>query len=565
MNLFINPSTYRGKTCIITKRFVCRMEVQEENFDPPTSRLDLEVRHVIKWEAAISLRLQASRLMMSIPRPVHLDHDILALGAVGDLLDQLHRTSDGLSSPRAFQVAATAIQSILDQELLEAGLQGVPTAARSLLLQNNDEDRATLANLPPVNAPGEDLPHTGAIMIFHHLAAVQHWAFQIYEKSSSTMPFVPCALSENMIKDRSDHKIFFDNANRIAEVFNRLFRGVEGDCKTLWSHHLSSAGRISHPARLAGDPHVFDGKGWVGSILASKEMLELGTPPPDHPLPDADTLLLCFKVHDPEARSRGKRLRQDRHRTDRSFCLDKDTVGAVALLMGDVTYKLSLHLTDVVPDLSYGPHQLISSRQLDERVLKLGLFFQFCCNYQSSLQQSSYDLFEVTDIHFCFRFPTDKASNYRKLVAFHCNHDLGTKRASALPFLLTSKGLLHYPDFLKHPDTYLANVNSSTGDFLDEITGCISEARKRVKTRTDKKPNQVSPGPQQQTRTDAQEIARIGMVRCFHAFISKTIFDFYLYHVRLSSPAPISQTKSGRGARIVRKSYLRKASGSSVS
>ena len=139
MNLFIDPSSYIDKTCIITERFVCRMEVQEENFDPPTSRLDLEVRHIIKWEAAISLRLQASKLMMSIPRPVHLDHDILALGAVGDLLDQLHRTSDGLSSPRAFQVAATAIQSILDQELLEAGLQGVPTAARSLLLQNNDE------------------------------------------------------------------------------------------------------------------------------------------------------------------------------------------------------------------------------------------------------------------------------------------------------------------------------------------------------------------------------------------------------------------------------------------
>ena len=488
----------------------------------PANRLDLELTDINKWPEAIKLRRHAQLLMLAVPRPPADEGVLLALESVEDFRLQLANTAEAMVTPRPLKVATTAATVILRKVSEEAGLAGIPAAAKTFRADGCAISGAMLAQVTDTladNVPGEGEPllpqRIGAPWILHHLAAVQMAASALVERSVSTMPFISCSLDENMIADRHEHDLFFKAAAVIPTAYDRLFHNMRGDIKTIWGAHVNSAGRFGHPARQEGDDHYFDGPRWLGSITSCRDVQRMCAPLPGHPLPDADTLLLCFKVPKAAHSSGSGKRRRTSDKEDSVHYIDKDVVGAIALLMGDITYKLSLHLGEVLPELACGQNQLIPARDLQHRVLTLGLFFQFAVNYQSFVLQSNFTLFAVSELNFCFSLPASNNPDLRKAVTFHYDQrNLGDKRWAALPFLITCLGLRNYRTFLKDPDAYLVNLRSPAASFIDEISGIISMAREKVQKRASpSSPNHDAPTIcMEAAPTASQQLQPVAMV-----------------------------------------------------
>ena len=505
----------------------------------PANRLDLELIDINKWPEAIQLAKDARLLVRAVPRPITDEGVLCALESVEDFRSQMAATAGTDStSPRPLRVAATAITIILQSVCEKAGLSGIPAAVKRFRANGNMTDNDLILQVGDVQGmmvPGEgELPEvrpTGPAFILHHLTAVQRAAAAVVERSVATMPFISYSLDEDMIADRHQHVLFFKTADVINLAYDRLFRNQRGgDIKSMWSHHINSAGRVSHPARLDDEAHYFDGQRWLGSVTSSRDVLRMGAPHPDHPLPDAPTLLLCFKSQSPTQPSHhGKRYRSA-DKEEKLFFLDKDVVGAIALLMGDLTYKLSLHLGEVIPELASGPHQLIPAADLPHRVLTLGLFLQYCVNYQTFVLKSVYKLYDVSELHFCFSMPASHSHNLRKAVTFHYDHrQLGDKRWAALPFLITCMGLRNYRNYMKDPDAYLAGLRSPAASFIDEISGTISMAKEKMQQRNSPADVLDVHTLPMEAANPEQEKSHIGMVIYIHHsfFFQKHISCFF--------------------------------------
>ena len=366
----------------------------------PASRIDHELKDMDSWTEAIRLKNEALSLIQAIPRPLN-DGAIKALCSVELFLQEISKGCGPASSsssdptpqtPRPLHVAATAIKSIMGKVLSEGGLTGVPAACqRAHDKSATAADQRLLESILPLQqaAPGEPTqagPPTGAVYILWYLTAVQRSASCVIARSVRTMPFITCSLSEEMIMTKAQHEDYFTASDMILSAYDHLFHHQRGDVKSLWSSHVNSAGRLSHPARFNNDPHVFNGNTWLGSVTSSRDVLKMGAAQPDHPLPDAQTLLLCFKAQQsrnyrsPTPSSQRKRGRTE-DREQKYFYIDKEVIGAIALLMGDLCYQLSLHLGDLLPDLACGPHNLIPAEDLKKRALTLGLFFQYTVGF----------------------------------------------------------------------------------------------------------------------------------------------------------------------------------------
>ena len=456
------------------------------------SRFDLELEAIKAWEETSEFRRHAQLLVDAIPRPPTDLDTIVALAAVSDIITLTGDAADPeKSEARGVAVAARAVHGMLTQLLEVAHMAGAPSAAKRCGPKRDDlEAYACLQQLQPFqpdSAPGEpdmtdagEAVVTGGAHVLLHLTAVQHYAAKVVHRSVRDIPYVASSLTEDMMRDRHDHKPVFDAMARVPQVYAQLFEGQRGEYKTLWAEYVNVAGRSTHPPRFEAQLQVFDGELWQGSVISAREILSTGAPTPDHPLPDASALRFCFKSHDGGAHKGSKRPRSG----SETFYLETDTLGALALLCGDLVYRFSLHLGDLIPELASGPKMAIPSKQLHQRVLTLGIWFQLCINYQTFLLHSTYAPFQVHELHLSLSYPVRDNPDCRKLVAFVYSHrELGPKRLAALPFLLTSRGLRDYHTFLADPDAYMAKVDCPASRFLNEITGIPSEARARVASR----------------------------------------------------------------------------------
>ena len=464
-------------------------ESQPMGMNLPQSRVDLELSAIGGWEEANQLRLQAQQLASAIPQPPTNSDVVIALVAVCDYLTLTGETADPTTgAARGVAVASLAARNILLASLKQEGLENAPAAAKMYSTTKAPEAYACLEKLQqPPSAPGEgemSQQDEGAGFILLHLASIQLYTSRMVSRSVKELPYVACSLSEDMLKDRREHALFFTAAARLGELYSQLFDGKRSDYKALWSDHINVVGRISHPARVGLEQPVFEDALWVESIYASREMLARGAAA-EHPLPDAKALRFCFKgMADKSAKGfrKGQPDRQDKGQ-ETTF-LDKDTVCGVALLCGDLVYRLVLHMDEVLPQLAPGRSRPISPRHLQERILLLGLFFQAAINYQTYTLGSVYKLFDVADIQYSLAFPVNDSPDYKKLVTFICAHkDLGEKRAAAIPYLISAHGLRHYSRFLGDPDVYLAGLKNQAALFFDQVTGVITEARARVADR----------------------------------------------------------------------------------
>ena len=459
----------------------------------PQSRIDLELSAISGWEETSQLRIQAQRLASAIPQPPTDDDVIIALVAVSDYLSLTGEIADPTKGQaKGVALASLAARNVLVASLKRDGLENAPAAAKMYSTRQLPEAYACLEKLQqPPSAPGEvdtPMPHhqpsTGPGLILLHLATVQLLTSKMVSRSVKDLPYVACSLTEDMLKDRHEHALFFTAAARLGEVYSQLFDGKRSDYKSLWSDHINVVGRISHPARVGLEKPAFDDAIWVESVYASREMLARGAAA-EHPLPDAQSLRFCFKNLAHTSTKGARKGQSDKQEKGQEMLfLDKDTVCGVALLCGDLVYRLVLHMDEVHPQLAPGRSRPVSPRHLQERILMLGLYFQVAINYQTYSLGSVYKLFDVADIHYSLAFPVNDSPDYKKLVTFICGHkDLGEKRTAAIPYLISAHGLRNYNGFLADPDAYLARLRNQAAAFLDQVTGVITEARARLADR----------------------------------------------------------------------------------
>lgn len=334
----------------------------------PASRLDMELRDIDKWQEAIQLKEATLKLCRSVPRPlyaINLCRSVprplnantrCALEDVQNFLEDFSEIANAPSS-RPLKVATTAVLLVVKASFTQSGLPvDLPAACKQYRAKNCAEALKVIQGLEaPPQVPGVDhgqdgspseQPPTGAVLVLHHLVEVQRAASAIIHRTVATMPLVSCSLSEDMIADKAAHAVFFKAASAITAAYDQLFRDQKGDVKSLWANHVSSAGRLSHPARHTPDSHIFDGQLWFGSITSVKEVLRRGAALPDHPLPDAATLMMCFKHHVVRSSydNRKRHRAADYDDNSKMYYIDSDVVKAIALIIGDICYKLTLHL-----------------------------------------------------------------------------------------------------------------------------------------------------------------------------------------------------------------------------
>ena len=460
---------------------------------PAASRYEKDRVAMRDWPEYHQLVKETREMLQKVVRPPTAHGTIIGLAAIGDFSSMLEAVvpPEGLAS-RGSRHAATLVSEVLQECLANANLADAPSAAQAYLCNKDTKAWAVLNSY--LGAPGNDEPLEqeddilGGSNVVLHLSRVQTIAAQLTHRSALQTPIVACSLSQDMLTDRAMHPVFFQAAAKLQDIHGNLFASRKSDPAILWSNHMTTSGKIAHPARPPGELAAFEVQDWMGTLENPGKATALGHMMTEYPLPDFASLRFCFKPlssHTQAARGQKRsRDQRDRSYAEESRYIDRDTVNALALLCGDLVYALNLHLGDILPALGHGPNRPIPHKAVDSKALLLGLFFQLAINYQTCNLALSFDDYLINDINHSLSFPITGAVNFKKLIALAlAPPNLGPKRKAALPYLITSRGLRGYQTYLSDPDLYISRLHCLAGSFLDESTGVVAEAKHRITLR----------------------------------------------------------------------------------
>ena len=142
-------------------------------------------------------------------------------------------------------------------------------------------------------------------------------------------------------------------------------------------------------------------------------------------------------------------------------------------------YKLSL-FTDRVPALATGKVHAFPERDLPLRVVTFGIYLHMAVSYQTCHLKLTYDPFDLIELSSVFEYPPADAEDQLKITTYCFRQEqLGEKRFNALPFLLHSRGMRGYADYLANPEVWVSQMKGSMAIAIDKVSGCVTAARFR--------------------------------------------------------------------------------------
>lgn len=440
------------------------------------SREDLEFKEMATWPEAIAFSDCAKNICRQIPCPATDDGVIAVLVELHSYLSTLGGISTAPEVSRHLRVASAGLSHIFHttrasfykDDISQAAFKYVQmqdTASFNILFASKLPDSDTSCALPLLDqptVPGAD--NQMASTLGTALAQLCIHGTKVLTRFASTAPFVSYPLTADMTKDRQQYAPLFETIPRLEEIYLTFFNNSK-TTRESWARYINVQGRMAHPLRIEGQDTIFDPDQWLGSVLNAKDLLHIHTSC-DHPLPDITTLNGCFKRHPGP---------------QHSYYLHKDNVQALALLLGDIVYRASFHVSQLLPELAFGESFSIRPQDLHKPTLLLGLFFHAAINFQSFVTKKSYHSFEVADLNFSFTFPIDKAQDQPKLINFLLkNRYLDGISSQALPFLICSNSLRGYATYQARPDAWLATVSGPVATCLNDFTGWIDDAKRRT-------------------------------------------------------------------------------------
>ena len=104
------------------------------------------------------------------------------------------------------------------------------------------------------------------------------------------------------------------------------------------------------------------------------------------------------------------------------YYLERDITSHVALLFGDIVYKMTL-FTDRVPALAAGKAHAFPERDLPFAIVSLGIYLHMCVSYQTCLLKLTYDPFELIDLSAIFDYPPAEADDQLKIITYCFRQD----------------------------------------------------------------------------------------------------------------------------------------------
>ena len=438
------------------------------------SREDLEFQEMSTWEESKAFSDCARDICRRIPCPATDDAIISILADTYSYLATLGLFSTSPEVSRHLRVAAAGLTHIFlsvratfyKDDIFKAAseyLQNQDTASFNVLFASKLlEDPTDLALPEAPTVPGADgqaallLAAASTHLCVHGTKALTRFA--------STAPFVSYPLTADMTRDRQQYAPLFETLPKLEEIYLTFFN-TNKTTRECWARYINIQGRMAHPLRIQGQDAAFDPDQWLGSIINAKELLNIHHQC-DHPLPDITALNYCFKRHSGP---------------QHSYYLHKDNVQALSLLLGDIVYKASFHVSQLVPELAFGESFSIRPQDLHKPTLLLGLFFHVAINFQSFVTKKTYQSFEVADLNFSFTYPVERAQDQPKLINFLLkNRYLDGISSQALPFLLCSSSLRGYTNFQSKPDAWLATLTGPVAICLNDFTGWIDDAKRRI-------------------------------------------------------------------------------------
>lgn len=465
-----------------------------------------------------------------------------AYRAVAELA-MTHKTLTVMSDPnrpdvsRGTKIASRLVKGIFDDALNHHIISNIFPECVRFYLQNGVETAEEGAKREQVlNTYNKSEFETK--IPYHHssilplLTKINRQIYSLCSKAAMSAPLAACSLNMNLLEEAKAHSAFLKAINLIHVVHKHCFAALAQDGgESSWNVYIGNQGKVAHPRRAHSDPHpVFTAERWIKSV-AKHDKLNDGfeTCAVDHALPTYAGLRRCFRKMEGDRASSNRFAPYDprnRNRQPRFYYLDRDITGHLALLLGDLVYNFSL-FTERVPALAMGKVAAFPERDLPFRIVTLGIFLHMAVSYQTIHLKLTYDPYDLVELSATFEYPPADAEDKLKITTYcYRQEKLGQKRLNALPFLLHSRGMKGYGDFLRNPDVWVSQMKGSMATVIDKVSGCVTAARLRqdkidlaqVQTKEAKTTEQDSSPPETQENQQQPQRKDCKLACLFHSY-----------------------------------------------
>ena len=534
--------------------------------------LDYLLDNPKKFEEIAAIRRDIGVLVSQLPTKVASPDAIRAIGE----LAMAHKSIKTLSDPdkpdvtRGIKVASTLVMEMFDDALDDHAIIDTFQVCVRYHLQNEVETADEKAKREQVlltynSSEFEKQVPYKHYSIFPLLSKINRQILSLCAKASMSVPLAACSLNVKLLDEAKAHSGFLKAISLIHVVHKHCFATLAKDGgESAWNVYISNQGRIAHPHRGHSDPHPeFKAERWIKSVSSHDKVKDdFAMLAVDHPLPTFAGLRRCFRKMEGDRNSSNRFApynSRDRGRQPRFFFLDRDITGHLALLLGDLVYKFSV-FTERVPALAMGKGAAFPERDLPFRVVTLGIYIHMAVSYQTIHHKLKYDAFDLVELSSSFEYPPADADDKEKITTFcYRQEQLGLKRHHALPFLLHSRGMKGYGDFLRNPDAWVSTMKGPMRNVIDKISGCVTAATRRqdkinlaqVQTMEAKTTEQDSAPPENQEnqpQTKKRDCKLLVcsifmiMIEMFHVdscltiiYMSLSLFyHFFLFYIPLS-------------------------------
>ena len=546
------------------------LDAQEEKRDQRD--LDYLLDNPKKFEEVAAIRRDVAALAGQLPTKVTSPD---AIRAVGELA-MAHKSIKTLADPakpdvtRGIKVASTLVKEMFDDALDDHVISAIFPVCVRFHLQNGVETPDETAKREQVLATYNSSEFEKQIPYKHYsifplLTKINRQIYSLCSKATMSAPLAACSLNVKLMEEAKAHSGFLKAISLIHVVHKHCFATLAKDGgESAWNVYISNQGRIAHPRRGHSDPHPdFTADRWIKSVSSHDKVKdEFDMLAVDHPLPTYAGLRRCFRKMEGDRNSSNRFApynSRDRSRQPRFFFLDRDVTGHLALLLGDLVYNFSV-FTERVPALAMGKGAAFPERDLPFRVVTLGIYLHMAVSYQTIHLKLKYDPYDLVELSSTFEYPPADAEDKLKITTYcYRQEQLGQKRHNALPFLLHSRGMKGYGDFLRNPDAWVSQMKGPMRNVIDKVSGCVTAATRRqdkinlaqVQTMEAKTTEQGSAPPENQEnqlQTKKKDCKLLVcsifmiMIEMFHVdscltiiYISLSLFyHFFLFYIPLS-------------------------------
>ena len=163
-----------------------------------------------------------------------------------------------------------------------------------------------------------------------------------------------------------------------------------------------------------------------------------------------------------------------------------DHLQAMALVLGEFSFKATFHLGALLPELPINSYASKDIAAIGPSAIRLGLFLQLCRNYESYCKPLPLEEYECAALDYSTCFPFSMAKSPTAALTFAVKYARGMT-TQAMPYLALSASMAKYEDYQEDPDNWILR-RAHRFDDCNQLFGWVDEARQRQQISTAARP-----------------------------------------------------------------------------